>query len=162
MIGLKKIDKKSLIKSFIIISIMGVLFHYFYDLFNQNKFIGLIFPHNESVFEHLKLVLVPNLIYYSFIKKEDKNSFYLGLLVSIVLSMSLIIVLYYFFKLFFESIIIDISIYFVSIFVGQILFYYISRKDIEFNYRYSFNAILLLVILFIILQIYTPNKAFFR
>lgn len=54
----KKIKTAEII-SFIIASILGVLFHFVYNWTGGNRFIGFFVPVNESVWEHLKLVFYP-------------------------------------------------------------------------------------------------------
>ncbi len=44
-------------------TIMGIIGHYMYDLFQQNALVGLIFPVNESTWEHLKLLFFPFLFW---------------------------------------------------------------------------------------------------
>ena len=39
--------------------LLGCLFHSVYSLLGENVFVGLFFPMNESVWEHLKLCLYP-------------------------------------------------------------------------------------------------------
>ena len=56
--------------------LLGIFFHFIYDLSGNSFLIGLFFPINESIWEHLKLVLVPITMFaliYSFIyrKKTD-------------------------------------------------------------------------------------------
>ncbi len=68
---------KKNISAFLIISILGTISHFVYALTGENRIIGLIFPVNESVWEHLKLIYFPSLLYfaieYFFIGKEIKN-----------------------------------------------------------------------------------------
>ena len=43
---------------------MGVLFHFAYDFLGQNDLAGLFFPVNESIWEHMKLVFVPVILWW--------------------------------------------------------------------------------------------------
>ena len=45
--------------SIIIISIIGTISHFLYDISNHNKFIGLFSAVNESTWEHIKIALTP-------------------------------------------------------------------------------------------------------
>ena len=61
--------------SYIIACILGVIFHFVYGWSNQCFLIGLFFPINESIWEHLKLVFFPIIIvslaeYYIFIRPQ--------------------------------------------------------------------------------------------
>lgn len=51
------------ITEFIIVGIVGSLWHFFYDWTKENAFVGAFAPVNESTFEHLKLLFFPVLIY---------------------------------------------------------------------------------------------------
>ena len=47
----------------------------FYDWSGKNEIVGILFPANESTWEHLKLALVPTFIYFGigsiFIKNKN-------------------------------------------------------------------------------------------
>ena len=68
--------KKNLI-SFFVIGIIGVLSHFVYEWSGENAFVGLFFPVNESIWEHLKLIFYPALIYftaeYFYTKEQSEN-----------------------------------------------------------------------------------------
>ncbi len=68
---------KKNITAFIFISILGSLGHFFYEWSGDNTVVGLFFSINESVWEHLKLLFFPTLIYsigeYIFSKEKPKN-----------------------------------------------------------------------------------------
>lgn len=59
--------EKSLLTSgvagFIIVSILGTLFHYVYEWTGRLWLLGLVFPVNESTWEHMKLAFFPMLLY---------------------------------------------------------------------------------------------------
>ncbi len=48
--------------SFIIASLLGVIFHFIYGWSGENAVAGLFFPVNESTWEHLKLIFFPILL----------------------------------------------------------------------------------------------------
>lgn len=72
-----KIKVKNGLIAFIIISVIGTLGHFIYTWTNESYIIGLIFPVNESIWEHLKLIFYPSLIYFiiynACTKKKPKN-----------------------------------------------------------------------------------------
>ena len=41
---------------------VGTFFHFLFDILNQNVFVGLFTPVNESVWEHLKLIYFPYVV----------------------------------------------------------------------------------------------------
>ncbi len=68
------------LKCYIIIGIfftliIGTLSHFLYHWTNKNFVIGLFTPVNESVWEHMKLIFFPMLIYYMIIFFKLKESY---------------------------------------------------------------------------------------
>lgn len=69
--------KSSEITEFLIISIVGTLWHFIYEWSGDNALIGMIAPINESVWEHLKLLFFPTVIYsaseYYILSRRPEN-----------------------------------------------------------------------------------------
>lgn len=57
----------------VFVAVAGTLLHYVYEWSGNNRFAGIFAPVNESVFEHLKLVFLPVLLFtlleYAFLKE---------------------------------------------------------------------------------------------
>lgn len=70
---------KNSILAFLIIGGLGTLFHFVYEWTYKNYIAGLFFPVNESIWEHLKLIFYPTLIYsvYEYIRVEVKPKNYI-------------------------------------------------------------------------------------
>lgn len=146
--------------SIIIISIVGTISHFLYDISGHNKIIGLFTSVNESTWEHIKIGLTPTIIYSlydGYIFGRNPNYFFAKLcsLLSITLVIPLI---YYSYKSILKRdiTIINISSFYVAIIVSQFTFYYIINSGpIEFIYQYLscislfifFGAYLLLTLL---------------
>ena len=58
----RKQIKTAEIVSFIIASILGVIFHFVYNWSGQIRILGFFVPVNESIWEHLKLIFYPIII----------------------------------------------------------------------------------------------------
>jgi len=58
----------------LVISLLGILGHFLFEWTNNNTVVGLFFPVNESIWEHLKLVFFPSLIYflYEYFTSQEK------------------------------------------------------------------------------------------
>ena len=116
---------KLFIFSLPILYVLGGLSHFVYEWTGNNVIIGLLFPVNESIYEHTKLAIVPLLIFYIFglRNKPNVSKWIFSFLISLLTTIILIPMLYYFYtgSFGFESLIIDILIYFISITCGQLL-----------------------------------------
>lgn len=85
---------KCYILLFLIYSIFGTILHFTFKLSKNNIVVGIISAVNESVWEHIKLLLTPIFI-YSFINSLiNKTNNYFVLLLELVLSIVLIIIFY--------------------------------------------------------------------
>lgn len=89
--------KKNII-AFIVISVLGTIGHFIYEWTGDNTLVGLFFPVNESVWEHLKLLFFPTVIYsigeYLFSEEKPKN--YLpATAIGLLCGMFLIVAIYY-------------------------------------------------------------------
>jgi len=159
----------------IVTILLGVLSHFAYDISGNSFLFGLFFPVNESIWEHLKLALVPLTIFaitYSFIYTKQKhmlNNFWYYIASSIIISMLLIPVSHYTYKLIFKVVpdFVNVLIYIISIIIS---FYYLYRKlSMEYINSSSKNKnstgilrITILYLLFIIFTIYPPKLELFR
>ena len=108
---------------FIFTSIIGTLLHFAYDWSNQSFFFSLFSAINESIWEHMKLLFFPMLLfsfieYYVLLKKQQ--NFWCIKLIGIVIGLILIPVLYYSYTGIFGifSDFINISIFFICAFIS--------------------------------------------
>ena len=122
-----------LIISIIVISIVGTLSHFLYDLTNHNKFIGIFAAVNESTWEHIKIALTPTLLWGlvdGFIYGTNPN-YFMAKFVSLFVIIILMPALYYGHKSIIkkEIFILDIISFYTVITVSQYLFYLLLRID---------------------------------
>ena len=117
--------KKNIICMCILTIILGFFLHFAYDKSNQNNFVGLFLPLNESVWEHLKLLFIPftlfNLFFYFLTHKKFSNML-LTIFLGNILGMLVIVISYYLSKLFIKS-----EVTFLNIFIyilGVCMAYY--------------------------------------
>ena len=76
---------------------IGALFHFVYDVI-ENPFFAWLFPVNESIFEQLKLFVVPISLYYFLLMLKgngNKENLFLRLNVSIVVGCLFMVSFYY-------------------------------------------------------------------
>lgn len=159
MIDRSDIKKFILINS-IFIFLFGFIAHNLYEWFPS--FITIIFPVNESLYEHLKLIfIVPIIIgiitYFVYYRKREYHNYFFSLFLTVLANILFFYALYLpiYFR-FGEQMIITFIIYFISIVASQIVNYYLLNilKD-----RWWLNIIagILLVISAIILIYFTYN-----
>ena len=122
-----------LIISIIIISIIGTLSHFLYDISNHNKIVGLFSAVNESTWEHIKIALTPTLLWGlidGLIYGTNQN-YFLAKFVSLFLIIILMPTLYYGHKAIIkkEIFILDIISFYIVIISSQLIFHLILKLD---------------------------------
>ena len=83
---------------FVFTSVVGTLLHFLYEWTGESVIVGLFSAVNESIFEHMKLLFFPMLL-FAFIEAkyigEEYDNFWCSKLVGILVGVGLIPVLYY-------------------------------------------------------------------
>ena len=144
--------------------IVGTILHFSYEWSNYNKIVGLFSSTNESTFEHIKMAINARiffiLIEVHFLKSYP--SYYLSVLVELILIGLFIILFFYTYRIFNkkENIIYNISIFYISIILSYIIGYkFILYKPITFAGIHAPLFIIIIILLEIILTI-KPLKNF--
>lgn len=168
---LQKVQKSLIYYGIPIISILGMFFHFLFDLVSQNVIFSLIAPVNESVWEHLKLVFFPVVIYwmisYWLLKKEydpSINHWIKGLCAGVFSGMFLVVFAHYGILGAFGSIgtAIDIAIFVLSIALTQLVGF--NVYNVSTNQQLWFYVSLFLLLLFVVafaLFTYNPPRILF-
>ncbi|MDE6655489.1 MAG: hypothetical protein K2J85_00690, partial [Anaeroplasmataceae bacterium] len=107
--------KKLTIIGVLVTSVLGTLFHFMYEWVPL-----LIFPINESIFEHCKLIIFPYLIFYFCsipFYNEDKTALFSSFVSAIFTSLAIMIILYYTYSGFlgFNVDAVNIIIYYIAV-----------------------------------------------
>ena len=139
-------------------AILGTILHFLYQWTNLT-IVAPISAVNESTWEHMKLVFIPSLIFsivQYFITGKEYRCFWLIKLIGIILATILTPVLFYtlsgsFGKL---SAITNIAIFFISIFIGYLIEYFLF-KSINCKITAKLLPIIILLIVFIFFIIFT-------
>ncbi|MEY8522776.1 DUF6512 family protein [Lachnospiraceae bacterium 38-10] len=124
---MKKIKRYTMI-GILFVLLMGTLSHFVYDWTGNHAVIGLFTPVNESIWEHMKLLFFPMLLYAFFAVlrlKEDRPCIISSLCLGILTGTLLIPVLFYAYTgiLGKDFFILDIGIFIVSTLTAFLLFY---------------------------------------
>ena len=150
--------KKLTIIGFLSVSALGTLFHFMYEWLPI-----FIFPINESIFEHMKLVLFPFLLFIAATLPfyKDKGVLFSSSVTAIFVSMACIVVSYYVYSGFlgFNVDAVNIILYYVGILVG---FYFIYKKKTLISVSNSVIFLLIALILVVVFSFYPPDLGFFR
>ena len=157
-------NKKVLFIETITIFLSMFLFHNIYNWF-PNFLTASFFPVNESLFEHLKLMfttqIIISLIIYLILKiKRIKFSNYLlGLLVSTIVTISLFFLIYLpIYNRFGENLFLTMSIYLITLIIGNIIFYLISKGKHEFLLNEISLVIISIIAVILIYFTFNPLK----
>lgn len=155
------------LKKFKIISIFGiftltVLFHFAYN-FYPNFLFATIFPVNESIWEHMKLlyfgILFYQLIEYFLLSKNKikYNNKFSNLFITTYSSVFLYLIIYLpIYNVIGENMIVSILLLIIIIIVESIISYYILKSK-QFNKSLEIFSILLLIIGYIVFIYLTFN-----
>ena len=147
----------------IVIFLLCFLFHYLYEWF-PNIVFSILFPVNESIWEHMKLIyssfFIWGIMEYFLIKHFDikvsnfVSSLFLTMIFSIIVYLIIYLPLYDVFK---DNMVISIGILFLIIVIGSIFNYYMETtlKDNNVLSKISFLLIILGYIVFLSLT-YKP------
>lgn len=157
-------NKKVLFIETITIFLSMFLFHNIYNWF-PNFLTASFFPVNESLFEHLKLMFITqtliSLIIYLILKlKKIKFSNYLlGLLISTIVTISLFFLIYLpIYNRFGQNLFLTMSIYLITLIIGNIIFYLISKRKHEFLLNLISLVIISIIAVILIYFTFNPLK----
>jgi len=154
----------------IIVIVLGSIFHFIYQWTNENKVIGLVTPVDESVWEHLKLILIPQIIAVTIeyvLTRRKLNNVAFGTLIGSLVGMGLVVAVFYTYvgaithpK---SNLIVDILIFAGAAIAAAIVSTrYFKRKQMPVLYsNIGIAGLILLVIGFGIFSYMKPNLPIF-
>lgn len=150
------------------IFLISFLSHFMYELF-PNPLFSFIFPVNESIWEHMKILFTSSLLYsvidYLILKinkiKYNNYPFQLWFtsLIIIPIYLSIYLPLY---KLFGENLIISITLLFIIYIIKEIISYNILKShNIKILNTITIPIIIIVYIIFAYLTYYPPHNYIF-
>lgn len=153
----------------IFISVIGTLLHFTYGWSNEFKPLALISAVNESTWEHLKIAFWPALIYsifeYEHVSNSTNNFLVAKAACLLVIPLSIIIMFYTYTKILGHNLLfIDISIFILSIVLGQIVNYkLLTMTELPFVFTVlAVFIIALLIVQFSLFTFFPPRLFLFR
>lgn len=164
----KKVFKFETI-GFIFVAFLGTINHFMFEWFNNNKFLALFCPVNESIFEHLKLLFFPFLIWaiIEYFILEKPCNFFSAKLAGIILGNVFITTFYYTYSGIIGTnlLFMDILTFLLGLLVAFLTSYLIiTNPKYETNYTEKLSIILLVIIslIFFLFTFYPPFIPFFK
>ncbi len=152
--------------SIILTFVLGSIFHFLYDFSGQNPFTALISPVNESVWEHLKLLLFPLLlvsVIESYIRRPNKTAFFGSRLAGAWAGMAVIVCLFYSYTALLgkDFLPLDILIFFAAVSIS----FFVSSHSVELFRRADSITVFLgwfiSILLFFIFTCFPPEIPLF-
>lgn len=145
----EKNNKIIVIINTIAIFLSMFLFSFIYEKL-PNFLTAALFPVNESLFEHLKLMftsfVLVSLITYIVLKIKDikVNNYFLATFVSVISNIGLFFLIYLpLYNHFGENLILTMSLYFIVLVISEYIFYLIITK---FKHQDIYNIISLILL----------------
>lgn len=165
--GVLCLNFKRNITAFLIISILGTLGHFVYEITGRKMGVGFFFPINESTWEHLKLLFYPALIYFGteyLLNYKNNKNYISASVISIFIGIISIIVLFYTYQGVIGKNIdfINISIYYISVIITLVSQYILFKNHkCNCNPNLFLIPIFLTIILFAIFSFNPPSLGIF-
>lgn len=149
------------------IIVLGSAFHFTYELSGNNPVVGSISAVNESVWEHLKLVFWPSLIWMLialYPLKNAVNNFFPAKAIGAYVMVIFIPAVFYTYTAFTESnLFVDIGSFIAAVIIGQIVSYRLYRYRLpKIAETAAIIAMILLAIAFVVFTFYPPQLPIFQ
>ena len=152
----------------IFVSVLGTLAHFLYELSSFSTLVGLFTPVNESIWEHLKLLFFPVLLFsvIEYFVRNKKKCFVCSRTIALFIGMLFIVVAFYTIS----GVIgkaydwVNIAIYYVSVlivFLGSELLIKNCKGISHFSTVLCLSLLILTAALFFIFTFYTPSLNIF-
>ena len=151
------------------IFILASLWHFGY-VWLPGKLSAILFPVNESPWEHVKIFFFPAIIVYAFIyftKGKKYNNFFFGHSLALLITPAAMLGLFYLYRTLLgvnHYLPLDIAVCFISIFIGTMAAYHITKAKREFKLM-NYLAIIIVLLMFTtyaILTYYPPHAPIFK
>lgn len=147
--------------NYVILAVFGTLNHFMYDWLGKKKLLKIFFASSESTFDHMKLVLYPSLLSMALSSLIfDYENILFGSAIGCLISIILIPLMYYLYKSIIKKDIgiVNILIYFISIFIGTLFNTYLVSLSLG---NLNYFGLILYIILVIIFTYYSyfPGKS---
>ncbi len=154
--------------SFLIISILGTIFHFTHNWFKRGIILHLISAVNESTWEHMKLLVVPTILTILFQYLMFRNiydNFWFSILVLLIIETITIPLVFEPIRIIQKraTLLFTITLFYLSIILGLVSQYYVLVNEVKgLNDILSIILIIIYVSLFGIFTYYPPKIFIFK
>ena len=157
-----------MVTGFLFVVGFSVVLNFLYEIFSINRFTEFLSPTTNTVFNKISIVIIPNILWslIELVLLGNNYYFVLGFLLNIIVSLCVMYVIKYGYKLVVntDSNIVNIVAIFVSCFFGFVINYLclligVSR---DINPLYSILGVIIFIILFVLIKLFPPKSDFFR
>lgn len=162
---MQKTLKRSFYFGILFIGLLGIPMHFLYSLTGDSPLVAFIAPVNESVWEHLKLAVLPSIIWWSlsYILINKKTSilfsrWFFAFVVALVVCPLVIVSFYYSYTGAFgvHSIALDMFSYFLGVTIAQLTAMHIYKYARINSFLFYLSAIVFTLFM-IALIVFTYN-----
>ena len=149
-------------------SILGTLAHFLYKWSGQNPYVGLFTPVSESIWEHMKLLFFPMLLYFVFEKfmlEEYPSSLACANAAALLIGTFSIPVIFYTYTgiLGTHYPALDIATFYLSVILAFTVRYLLTKKRIsKLHCQWLTAAVLLILVCFLIFTFSPPSLGLFQ
>lgn len=163
--------EKWFLKGIPIIFLLGSLLHFLYDFSGENIIAAIISPVNESVWEHLKMLLLPMIgwwvLYYIVNGSKfniNKDKWFASTVIALLVSIISIPLMYYFYTeaLGVELVVVDILILLIAIIFGQLVAFNYYKHSEGIDYRVAILVLFGIVLIFTMFTFNPPHLPIFQ
>ena len=135
----------------IVISLIGTLLHFTYELSNHNKFVAIFSAVNESTWEHIKICLTATMLwslYDGYVFGLNSN-YFIAKSLSLLTIIILMPTLFYLYTTFTKKsiLVVDIISFYIVVICSQLVFRYFINVD-ALPFIYSYLSFILLILEF--------------
>lgn len=153
--------KRYTIKGIFFVLIIGTISHFIYDWSGRNPILGFFFPINESIWEHMKLVFFPMLLYSLYMNKKLKSDYPCvtsALPFGILFGTLLVPIIYYTYSgvLGYHTAVLDIATFIISVLLAFFAVYKFSLSCILTDYQPFLDLLVLFFIICFLAFTYFP------
>lgn len=146
--------------------LLGTVGHFFYEWSGENPVIGIFFPINESVWEHMKLTLFPTALYFGAASLKIRGGNYaLSAFIALAVSAALIPLLFYSYTgIVGRSLLpVDIAVFVIAILAGYAFAYFAyNARKLPFLNAIAVIGIVAIAVCFFTFTLCPPDSILFK